>query len=142
MKPALPLLLLLLLALFSCGDNSGNEAETLIRDIIYDISRDFNWNEIDGIMDHVHPDYLHNGMYDYQLRILWLNRQAEYDLLSCEVSSVELWDNLATVHMIMTFESSSGPPLSYSEPETHGDASFFLYEQGKWWLYGNQLWEE
>ncbi|MBW6513317.1 MAG: hypothetical protein K0B87_00980 [Candidatus Syntrophosphaera sp.] len=144
MKPALLLLLFLALALalalLSCGHNSTDEDETRIRDIIYDISRDFNWNEIDGIMEHVHPDYLHNGMYDYQLRLLWLDRLAQYDLLSCEVSRVDLNGDLATVHMLMTFEASSAPPLSYSEPETHGDTSFFLYDQGQWRLYGNQLW--
>lgn len=133
-------LALILLALFACDKDTYSQDENEIRDIIYDISRDFSWNEIEGIMEHVHPDYLHDGMYDYQLRLLWLDRLANYDLLACAVSFVDIQGDYATVHMVMNFESSQGS-YSYPEPETSGDASFFHYDYsyGEWMLYGNQL---
>jgi hypothetical protein len=136
------LLVLILPVMFACDEDTSTQDENEIRDIIYDISRDFSWNEIEGIMEHVHPDYLHDGMYDYQLWMLWQDRMADYDLLACDVSYVDIQGDYATVHMVMDFESSDGS-YSYPEPETSGDASFFYYDYnyGEWMLYGNQLYD-
>ncbi len=139
MRKFLPLLLLALLISSSCNLTPNGEDEREIRDIIYNISRDFCWNDVNGIMEYVHPDYRHRGMYDDQLRTLWLERRAEYELLQCQVSHIDFEVNYATVHMEMTFQSSTAT-LNYLEPETNGDASFFYKENGQWQLYGNQLW--
>jgi len=133
------LLLLSSLFLASCESDPTAADEYEIRNIIYDISRDFSWGEINGIMAHVHPDFRHKGMYSAELLQLWQNRRAQYELLDCDVSDVEINYDRATVFMTMTFQSA-GATYSYSEPETSGDASYFFYDGGSWQLYGDQTW--
>jgi hypothetical protein len=137
------LLLLFALLLASCDPDTTAADEYEIRNIIYGISRDFSWGEVDGIMAHVHPDFRHKGMYSTELRQLWENRRGQYQLLECEISDVEVNYDRATVFMTMTFQSSTST-YSYPEPETFGDASYFIYEGGyeggSWQLYGDQTW--
>ncbi len=127
------------LFLASCETDPNAAAEYEIRNIIYDISRDFSWGEVDGIMAHVHPDFRHKGMYSAELRQLWLNRRGQYQLLDCEISEVEVNYDRAIVSMTMTFQTANAT-YSYPEPETYGDASHFIYESGSWQLYGDQNW--
>jgi len=137
------LLLLFALLLASCDPDTTAADEYEIRNIIYGISRDFSWGEVDGIMAQVHPDFRHKGMYSTELRQLWENRRGQYQLLECEISDVEVNYDRATVFMTMTFQSSTST-YSYPEPETFGDASYFIYEGGyeggSWQLYGDQTW--
>lgn len=130
-------LLLILLLSFACTFDSENQDEKEIRDIIYDISRDFNWNDLGGIMEYVHPNFLHNGMYGFELEQLWQNRKAQYQLLTCQITDVEIDGDFATVFMTMTYESSTATD-TFIEPTTHGDASYFHYDAGSWQLFGNQ----
>lgn len=138
MKYLTGLLLLCALFLSSCDPDSAAD-DYQLRQIIYGISRDFSWGEIEGIMAQVHPDFRHHGMYSAELRQLWQNRRAQYELLSCEVSEIEINYDRATVFMTMTYQSADGT-LSYSEPNTYGDASYFYRDGGSWRLYGDQTW--
>lgn len=131
------LLLLVLPLLLSCQSSSLSQEENEIRNIIYDISHDFSWNDIQCIVDHLHPDYRHNGMQSLQFRELWLNRRASFDLLDCDISGVEIQGDYATVHLRLDFQSATDD-LSYDDPQTSGDISFFFYDRGAWQLYGNQ----
>jgi hypothetical protein len=126
-----------MLILCGCDWTNPDQSETEIRNIVYDVEHDFNWNDIDGIMGHVHPDYLHNGMHSMQLRDVWLNRKADYDLLSCDVDSVLVQSDFAIVYMTLTFQNSSGN-YAYHEPESFGDISYFCYDHDSWRIYGNQ----
>ncbi len=141
MKLRLLLILPLGMALLSsCHLSNPNAvAEKEIRDILYDLSRDFNWKNIGGIMQSVHPDYLHNGMYDNGLRELWLGRMALYDLLTIEVQFIDFSTDYATVHMRLVFESAAWE-LTLVEPGDSGDVSYFYYSNGSWKIHGNQLW--
>lgn len=142
MKPSGFILILLMAALFclsSCDPDPTAADEYEISQIIYDISRDFSWGEVEGIMAHVHPDYRHKGMYSAELRQLWNNRRGLHQLLDCEVSEIEINYDRATVFMTMHFEGTGGN-LDYPEPETSGDASYFIYDEGTWQLYGDQTW--
>ncbi|MDD3464497.1 MAG: hypothetical protein PHH07_03340 [Candidatus Cloacimonetes bacterium] len=139
MKYISTLMLLFALLLASCDPDTTAADEYEIRNIIYGISRDFSWGEVDGIMVQVHPDFRHKGMYSTELRQLWENRRGQYQLLECEISDVEVNYDRATVFMTMTFQSSTST-YSYPEPETFGDASYFIYEGGSWQLYGDQTW--
>lgn len=134
-------LILTLLMLAGCDRDTSQADEFELREIIYGISRDFNWNEIGKIMALVHPDYLHNGMYGSELRQLWLNRRGQYQLLSCDVSRVEIEYDRATIYMEMNFVSTVDE-LSYPEPETYGDTSYFIRDGGFWQIYGNQKWDK
>ncbi len=136
---AVAVLTLTLLVLAGCDKDTSQADEFELREIVYDISRNFDWNEIGKIMARVHPDYLHNGMYASELRPLWLNRRGQYQLLSCDVTRVEIEYDRATIYMDMHFVSASGD-LTYSEPETYGDISYFIRDGGIWQIYGNQKW--
>ncbi|MDP2172622.1 MAG: hypothetical protein Q8M98_03230 [Candidatus Cloacimonadaceae bacterium] len=134
------LIILLIIALMigSCGWNDPDDtAISEIRDILYDISVSFNFGNITGIMRHAHPDYLHKGMRDYQLRELWLDRMALYSMLNMENILISVNGERATATMLMRFQSASDT-LILDEPNISGDASYFYYDGNKWRLYGNQ----
>lgn len=137
-KLLLPLLLLALLAA-SCGLASSPQEldEGQIKDILYDIESKFNANDIDGLMDHVHSDYYHNSMYGHQLRLRWLDLRARYELLDITDLEVEVEADFATAGMRLTFHSATGD-LSYLEPDSVGDISYFYYDDGVWQIIGNR----
>ena len=133
------LLLLVIIALCACDTHSEILDEEEIRNIIYDISYDFSWNDINGIMEYVHKDFRHNGMYRDELRLLWNERRNRYQLLSCDISQIYIDNEYAIVFMTMTYQSAT-ETVSLSEPDTFGDASYYYFDQGRWQIYGNQEW--
>ena len=131
------LLLLVIIALCACDTHSEILDEEEIRNIIYDISYDFSWNDINGIMEYVHKDFRHNGMYRDELRLLWNERRNRYQLLSCDISQIYIDNEYATVFMTMTYQSATAN-VSFSEADTFGDASYYYFDQVRWYIYGNQ----
>ena len=130
--------ILLMLALGSCESNDSDTiAQREIRDILYDISMEFNLKNISGIMEHLHIKYLHNGMTSYNFNALWLDRMAQYSLLEIEVLYIDLDDDYAVVHSKNKFTSHS-ETVTLNEPEDSGDISYFKRENGVWYIYGNQ----
>ena len=137
-----PFLILLILSFFlaSCtGDDPDTIAQNEIRDIMYDISLDFSLGNVYGIMDKVDEEYLHKGMIFWHLNQLWLDRMARFQLLEIEVLYIEIQNDLAVVHSRNTFTSSI-ETMVYNEPEDNGDVSYFIRRNGKWLIYGNQMW--
>lgn len=141
-----PLYILILLAfslLLFTGSCKTSDPEAIaqkeIRDILYDISLDFNLNNISDIMDHVSGEYLHKGMISYHLNDLWLDRMAQFSLLEIEVLYIEIAGDKAVVHSNNKF-SSSIENVTLQEPEDSGDIAFFRRENGVWRVYGNQMW--
>lgn len=133
--------ILLMLMLCSCeSSDSDTIAQREIRDILYDVSSDFNLHIMDGIMEHLHIDYLHNGMNSYNFNMLWLDRMAEYSLLEIEVLYIDLNGDTAIVHSNNKFTSSTGTHeiQIFKEPDDSGDISYFRRENGVWYIYGNQ----
>ncbi|HQC58882.1 MAG TPA: hypothetical protein PK707_04525 [Candidatus Syntrophosphaera thermopropionivorans] len=134
------LLLLIIISLCACDTNSTKPDEEEIRNIIYDISRDFCWNDINGIMEYVHKDFRHNGMYRDELRLLWNERRNKYQLLQCDISQIYIHNEYATVFMTMTYQSAT-ETVTFLEPDTFGDASYYYFDKGRWQIYGNQEWK-
>lgn len=114
-------------------------AQKEIRDILYDLSVDFNLDNISGIMDHVSSEYLHKGLISYHLNDLWLDRMAQFNLLEIEVLYIELEGDKAVVHSNNKFTSAI-ETVTLQEPEDSGDISYFRRENGVWRIYGNQMW--
>jgi len=136
----IPILLFLSMLNSSCGISDPQiGAEQEIRDLIYDVTQAYNWGDIDAIMELVHPEFRHEGMYSLQLRQLWLDRLARFPLLETNVTSVEVNGDYAVAHFSMLFASSTESVLS-SEPVDNGDLSYFFYDSGKWQIYGDQGW--
>jgi hypothetical protein len=129
-----------LILLTSCHTSDPETiAQKEIRDILYDVSLDFNLDNITGIMDHVHSEYLHKGMISYHLNDLWLDRMAQFSLLEIEVLYIEFEGDKAVVHSNNKF-SSAIESVTLHEPEDSGDISYFIRENGVWLIYGNQMW--
>ncbi len=134
------LLVSLLLFTGSCQTSDPEAiAQKEIRDILYDLSVDFNLDNFTGIMDHVSSEYLHKGMISYHLNDLWLDRMAQFSLLEIEVLFIELAGDKAVVHSNNKF-SSAIENTTLQEPEDSGDISYFRRENGVWLIYGNQMW--
>lgn len=124
----------------SCGISDPElQTEREIRDLVYELGRSFNWGDINAIMNHVHPEFRHKGMYEMQLRQLWLDRLARFSLMDTQIQRVEVKGDYATVFLKATF-SSANETVYFDEPQDNGDYSYFYYDQGRWRLYGNQLW--
>ncbi len=135
---SLLLLVLLCLLLPSCLLTSPESSDiSQIKDLLYDISVSFNFKNVYPIMNLVHNDFLHDGLNPFTLRELWLNRMAEYQLLSIENIEVVVNGDYATASFRMVFEAT-GSTVTYMAPAELGDASFFYYHRGSWKLYGNQ----
>lgn len=134
------ILLFLGIALASCTTDDPNTiAQNEIRDVMYDISLDFNLGNIYGILDKVDDEYLHKGMIFWHLNQMWLDRLARFQLLEIEVLYIEIQNDLAVVHSKNTFTSSI-ETVVYNEPNDNGDISYFIRRNGQWLIYGNQAW--
>ena len=138
MKALRLLIIPILLLIASCGISSPELAdERQIRDILYEISQDYNWGDIDGIMAHASIDYRHDGMQRMQLRQLWLDRMGRYPLMEIREVTVSFDGVYAIAGFKMSLISSEESVVS-REPEDHGDLSFFYYDGFEWKLHGNQ----
>ncbi|MCB5262115.1 MAG: hypothetical protein LHW64_06170 [Candidatus Cloacimonetes bacterium] len=141
MKPVFILCALLCLVLLaSCKlDDPESLAQKDIRDILYDISLDFNLGNVYGMMNHVDNDYLHKGKITWHLNQEILDRMGRFQLLEIEVLYIEINGNYAVAHTIDHY-SSSLENVDYNEPEDSGYFSYFHRRQGSWLIYGNQGW--
>ena len=135
-------LILVLLLVQSCKDTDADTiARNEIKDLLYDLSLDFNQHNIEGIMDHVHPDYLHKSMISWGFNDLWLDRMAQYSLLEIDVQFIDISNDKAIVTSTNTF-TSAYETLVLNEPEDSGDIAYLIRDNGVWMLYGNQQWNK
>lgn len=133
-------MILICASIASCDlDDPESFAQKEIRDILYEISLDFNLGDVVGIMDHVHQNYLHQGEITWQLNNEILDRMGRFQLLEIEVLYIEINGSYAVAHTIDHY-SSSIENVSYEEPEYSGYFSYFYRENGSWLIYGNQSW--
>ncbi|MDD4277877.1 MAG: hypothetical protein PHT37_08315 [Candidatus Cloacimonetes bacterium] len=141
MKPVYILFALICLVLCtSCNtDDSDNQAQREIRDILYDLSLDFNLGNVYGMMDHVDNNYLHKGKIAWHLNEEILDRRGRFQLLEIEVLYIEINGKYAVAHTIDHYKSSL-ESVDYHEPEDSGYFSYFHRNQGSWLIYGDQSW--
>lgn len=110
-----------------------------IREICYDISMDFCMGNLYGILDRVHPEYLHKGRTTYHLNQELRERLSRFPLLDIQVLYIDLKGDYLTVYSLDTY-TSSYEEIRNEEPETFGWMSYFKYHRGQWLIYGNQSW--
>jgi len=134
------LVIIVLLAVTGCRDDDGDKAaQREIRDILYDISVDFNLKNVYGIMEHLHTDYLHKGNIAHHFNMRWLQHFDRFSLLEIEVLYIEIQDNKAVAHTRNKFISAY-ETMTLNEPADNGDISYFYRDNGVWYIYGNQQW--
>ncbi len=130
-----------LFLLISCGDiTSPKKTGTfLINEILDDIELAVSLYEADTIIKHLHYDFLHNGRNKDSQSTIWLQRLLLYHTLSLEDRSIDIVDNNALVSFKMTFDGEQGTLVSQEPSEEYGDISYFVRENGKWFLIGNRF---
>ena len=134
MKRLIPILLFTAL-LFSCDVSSPKEADKAeILDILDSIKDSFNQVDLDGIMQHYHPDFLHNTDNYIFEEIVWQERLNQYSLLDFEDIEIALNSDFATASFTMKLDEDV-----FDEPEDHGDVSFFYREFEGWKICGNEF---
>ena len=132
--------MLLSLFLLSCDlDNEESLSQKEIRDILYDVSMDFNLGNTFGIMDHVHQEYRHNGKTFYQMNEEINRRRDRFQLLEIEVIFIDINGDYAVAHTRDHYRSSI-ENVTFNEPEDSGYFSYFFRSNGTWLIYGNQQW--
>ena len=135
MTAILPLLTLFLI---SCDLTSPQDSAKIeIKDTLYNLGSWFNLKDISSIMTKVDTDYRHNGNLRWNFRELWLDRMAEYSLLSIDGIVISVNGDYATVYMTMNFDAATSS-LELIEPEDSGDVSYFHFNGSNWMIYGNQ----
>ena len=136
MKYILILLALIILFSTSCDTTSPEELDkNEIIDIMDSIQSNFNFGDLDGIMQYYHLDFNHNGVsFDWE-RTIWEIRLNDHDDLIFENIEVELNGNYATASFLMYLDETA----SQEPSDINGDISYFYRELGSWKLCGKEF---
>ncbi len=132
---ALLLAALLLAGCLATTNSVNDEAE--INTVLYKVKQAFINHDINTFMLCFHSDYLHEGMPLWQVRALWQDRMAEFLLIDFQNVRIEVEDYEAVVSFTMKLQKANTTVYS-EEPADHGDLSYFIYDNNKWSVYGNQ----
>ena len=108
-----------------------------INQILYNVRLAYEQNDIDGVMQYYHTSFLHNGQSLWQIREVWQNRRSEYPLLEMQNVSIKIEADEAVVSFTMKL-IKPGQIVYSNEPADNGDLSYYLYDNEKWQIWGNQ----
>ncbi len=124
--------------LLSCKDTtSASYDESRINEIMYNVENAFNNHDIDALMLNFSSEYLHNGQAKWEIEEVWLNRMGQYLLIDFQNIEIDVHDDEAMVSFRMKLTNAT-ETVYIDEPATHGDLSYFFYNNSDWVVYGNQ----
>jgi len=131
------LLLIIFIFIFSCDTTSPEDLDkSMIIDILDSIQSNFNFDDLGGIMQYYHQDFLHNGDdFDWERDVIWFTRLNDYGNLIFENVDIALNGNYATASFLMYLDET----ISQEPSDENGDISFFYYEHGNWKLCGEDF---
>ena len=137
MKYLFPLLAFILLFSTSCDTTSSEELDkNEILDILDSIQSNFNFGDLDGIMQYYHLNFNHNGNdYDWERDVIWFTRLNDYNDLIFENIEINLNGNYATANFLMHLDETATDEPS----DNNGDISYFYRELGNWKLCGEDF---
>jgi len=127
------LLIIISIFILSCDTTSPEELDkNAIIDILDSIQSNFNFDDLDGIMQNYHQYFNHNGDdFNWERDTVWSTRLNEYDELLIENIDVIINGDFATASFLMQLDETTS-----QEPSENGDASYFYYEFGSWKICG------
>ncbi|MCD6177611.1 MAG: hypothetical protein J7K29_07220 [Candidatus Cloacimonetes bacterium] len=136
MKYILILLAFILLFSISCDTTLSEDLDkNEIIDILDSIQSNFNFYNLDGIMQNYHQLFLHNGDdHDWERTIREI-RLSEYDELHFENVEIDLFGNYATANFLMHLDET----ITDEPSDDNGDISYFYREFGNWKLCGKDF---
>ena len=134
------LLSFLFLLCISCSDSTSpkNVDKYLITSILEDIETAFSFDDIERIMNHYHPNFLHNENNFNDEYAIWEIRLLEYDEIEFTEIEISINDNFASAEFVMKL-SSGEDFVIYNEPDDNGDISYFYYDLDAWKICGNNF---
>ena len=137
MKYLFPLLVFILLFSISCDTTSSEDLDkNEIIDILDSIQSNFNFGDLDGIMQYYHLDFNHNGDdYDWERDVIWFTRLNDYNDLIFENIEINLNGNYATADFLMQLDETATDEPS----DENGDISYLYRELGSWKLCGKDF---
>lgn len=133
------LILILVVSLSSCETSSPKEiAKAEIEEIFEKVRSSYNFGDLPGIMEHFHPNFLHNGD-DYQVEeVVWELRWTQYSTLDFGELDIDLNNDFATVNFTLYLGDEE-----FSEPSSeNGDLSYLYNTYNGWMFCGNEFVEE
>ena len=132
----LPVLIILCI---SCSESTSPKDvdEYLINSILEDIETAFAFEDIERIMNHYHPNFLHNESNFADEQVIWEIRM-EYNEIEFYEIEISINDNFATAEFVMKLSSGEDFDI-FNEPEDHGDISYFYYDLDEWKICGNNF---
>ncbi len=129
-----------LFLLFSCSRVTGPEeaARIEINNLLDDIEEAVLLYNPEVIIDMLHYDFLHNGRDKYDQSLIWYQRLLTFDTMYLQNRTVVIDNYLAEATFEMTLIGSDTTLVTQEPSSEFGDISFFVREDGRWQLYGNQ----
>jgi len=137
MKYLLLLLSFMLIILISCDTTSPEELDkNEIIDILDSIQSNFNFDDLDGIMQYYHPLFSHNGNdFEWEKDTIWFVRLNDFDNLLFEDIEIILNGNSARAYFLMHLDET----ITDEPSDENGDISYFYRELGNWKLCGENF---
>ena len=136
------ILFIIVFFLLSCSGTSSPEDVTKaqILEIMDTIEASFIFNDLPGIMENYHSEFLHNGdTYSFEEEV-WQLRLDEYVEIDFSEINIEPVGDFATVYFTMTLSDNDGGSVVTQEPsDENGDVSYFYRELGSWKICGKEF---
>jgi hypothetical protein len=131
------LLILVIIFCFSCDTTSPEELDkNAILDILDSVQTNFNFDDLNGIMQNYHQLFNHNGDdYDWERDTIWVSRLSDYVELHIENIDIEISGDFATA----SFQLFLDDTVTNEPSDENGDISFFYFEFGNWKLCGEDF---
>ncbi|HOC31618.1 MAG: nuclear transport factor 2 family protein [Armatimonadetes bacterium] len=134
--PALAVLTTLMMS--GCGSSTNREADRIERLYRYMVSTIEN-EDINGVMSLYSPGFLENGYNKTDVRNIYLDFFAAYHNIdeNITVRDIDISGNYAAVEIREWWQArDQNGTLVYVDPAIFVD--YWKYENGDWYLYGNQ----
>lgn len=131
----------LLLAIPSCSKTTepGKAAVIQIDRFLDDLEVAVLQYEPEKIIEHLHPDFFHNGRDRYDQELIWHQRVLHFHTLKIEERDISVYKETAVTAFKMTFTGTDTISVTEEPSKQNGDISYLLKENGKWFMYGNQM---
>ncbi|MBT3756615.1 MAG: hypothetical protein HOK80_09550 [Candidatus Cloacimonetes bacterium] len=130
------LLILVIIFCFSCDTTSPEELDkNAILDILDSIQTNFNFDDLNGIMQNYHQLFNHNGYSYGSESIRWEIRLNDFNEMTFDNIDIVINGDFATASFVMHLDNTS-----LNEPsDENGDLSYFYYDYGSWKLCGEDF---
>ncbi|MCL2062812.1 MAG: hypothetical protein FWG98_00370 [Candidatus Cloacimonetes bacterium] len=140
MKTKILLIYLVTLTLLACITNydDDNVQRSRIADRLKMVEEAFNWSTTDSIMNNYHPDFLHFGDDFHTQKIIWNEIKIFFPRMDIEILDIEIIGDYAIASFLLNYWDNTEARNTFPEPESFGYMSYFIYDRGEWWIYGNQ----